>query len=167
MSDLSRLELRIPPDVTAIIDRLAEPHSTSLAGRGGGKTAGVIEAVRVFIAAAADAYEANIADFAAEDWALLAHSIPDADPAALYEAAESYLTDWSQVIASELSDMHEGRALVLQSHKDEQAAAKKLAKRIAKIGPMRGWAMMDALRRFWQDKDAPETWWEWRHASTA
>lgn len=121
------------------------------------------ETITQFRLAVEQAGRENADELTAEEWVMLGHlndpsdmDIPGEDPR---------VRDWSQSLAAELVGMWEGRETVLPLHKTEAKACRALAKKVAALGPVRGYALMAALRYFWRHQDAgiaacaaPEVW---------
>lgn len=107
----------------------------------------------------------NAAELTADEWTLLGHL---QDPSGIDlpgEDAGPRACDWSRVIAMELVGVWEGRDATLPLHRDGAKASKALAKKVASWGPLRGYALMAALRYFWRVPEAgieacraPEVW---------
>jgi hypothetical protein len=137
------------------------------ASNGGNATTAVKEAACQWHAAVAEAGRQNADELSVEDWHRLAH-LNDPDPfAGLVEsdALSRHGTDWSNDLAMQLVGMWEGKPIVLPAHKTESRECAKLAKRVAALGRVRGYALMAALRYFWRTPDAgieacraPEVW---------
>jgi hypothetical protein len=139
------------------------PHTMgdldALAASAGNRSAALREAVEQWHAAVAEAGRRNADELTREDWDRLAH-INHPDPfAGLDGEAERVAPDWSQVIALELVGMWEGRELILPAHREEAALCKRLARRIAGWGRVRGYALFACLRRFWEGEAVAE-WWD-------
>lgn len=147
------------------------------ASNGGTRSVAMREAVHYWHAVVSAAARANADALTEEEWALLGHTQAGADSDEIEEllrdgpgrphAEDVVAVDWSQRLAMELSQMHEGRAILLESHREEQRAAKKLARKIAGWGIVRGYALYAALRYFWRPENrdvgvgacaAPEVW---------
>jgi hypothetical protein len=157
MAETPYFKFRLPPDVLADLNALA-------ASNGGNNTLALKEAVTLMRVATEAAGRENAEELTAEQWTLLGHT---GDPTDIDMGDEegAPARDWSQVIALSLSQMHEGRAIMLDSHKMERHRAGKLAIKIQGWGPIRGYALMCALRYFWRHQEAgiaacasPEIW---------
>ena len=151
-------KFRLGQETLADLDAIA-------ASNGGNRSQGIREAVAYWRLLIEQAGRENADALTAEEWTLLGHSQVGSDD--LDEVIEDRSTaqDWSLRIAHELIGTHEGREVVLQSHKDEARAAKKLAKKISGWGVVRGYALFAALRYFWRRPEAgiaacaaPEVW---------
>lgn len=138
---------RLSDDTLADLDALA-------ASNGGTRTPALRDAIAYWRYLIEDAGRRNAADLTPQEWSLMAHTQTGADDMDELIGRETAVRDWCIVIGQELHGMWEGREVVLQSHKDEQRAAKKLAKKIAGWGMVRGYAMMAALRYFWRHSEA-------------
>ena len=147
MAGITPSQFRLGPDTLADIDALA-------ASNGGQRTTAVKEAAAQFRAAVDAAAAANADEFDREDWERLA-GLNDLDPLdGLGDEHTDHGRDWSQWLAAEIIGMWEGRELILPAHKIESKACRKLAARVSKIGRVRGYALMAALRYFWRHPDA-------------
>lgn len=163
-------QFRLSDDTLARLDSLA-------ASNGGTRTTAVKESIVYWHAVVMQAARANADALSREEWELLGHTQTGAESDEIEEllrdgpgrppAEDVAVVDWSQRLAVELSQMHEGRAILLKSHRQEMIAAKKLAKRIAVWGIVRGYALYAALRYFWRPENrdtgimacaAPEVW---------
>jgi hypothetical protein len=150
--------LRLGPDTLADLDALA-------ASNGGIRTTAVKEAVAYWRAAVEAAGRANADALTAEAWTLLGHTGDPGDLDLPDDVCPDFCCrDWAFLLAAELSQVYDGRPL-LPAHRDEQKAAKRLAKKIAGWGITRGYALMAALRYFWRHPEAgimacaaPEVW---------
>lgn len=155
MAETPYFKFRLPPDVLASLNELA-------ASNGGNNTLALKEAISLARDTVEAAGRTNADDLSAEEWALLGHL---GDPTDIAMAEEVPSRDWSHTIALSLAQMHEGKPILLPSHRDELRAAQRLAKKIAAWGSIRGYALMCALRYFWRHQDAgitacasPEIW---------
>lgn len=136
------------------------------ASNGGNRSAAIRDAVAYWRAEVERAGRLNAEQLSDAEWELLGHTGDPGDYDLLDSANEgSPCRDWAYLIATSLVQMHEGRAVLLASHREEQRAAKKLAAKIGKWGIIRGYALMAALRYFWRDPSAriqscslPEIW---------
>ncbi len=154
------IQFRLPPDTLADLAALAGSN-------GGNLTTAVKEAAAQWHAAVEEAGRLNADELSAEDWHRLAH-LNDPDPLSGLMEDEDFTprsADWSKWLAAELVGMWEGKGLILPSHKTESRACKQLAKQVAEMGRVRGYALMAALRYFWKTPDAgimacaaPEVW---------
>ncbi len=156
MAETPYFKFRLPPNVMADLNALA-------ASNGGNNSLALKESVTLMRAATEAAARQNADELSTEEWTLLGHTgdPTDIDVLELDDPAR----DWSQVIALSLEQMHEGKPLLLPSHKEEQKAAVKLARKVRSFGPIRGYALMSALRYFWRHQEAgiaacasPEIW---------
>ncbi len=151
-------KFRLGTDTLADLDALA-------ASNGGNRSQAIREAVAYWRQAVEAAGRENADELTAEEWALLGHSQVGSDD--LDEVLEDrpVAQDWSLRIAQELIGTHEGKPILLKSQQEEARAAKKLAKKIAGWGVVRGYALYAALRYFWRRPEAgiaacaaPEVW---------
>ncbi|MBX9679659.1 MAG: hypothetical protein K2X38_12925 [Gemmataceae bacterium] len=137
-----------------------------LAASPGDKTRAVSEALLYWRTALEQAGRRNADEFSPEDWELLGHlGDPEDNLIGLDDDEEARAPHWPTILAVSLSQIHNGRAVILDSHKVEQAAARKLAKKIGALDVSRGYALYSALRYFWRSPDAgieeaknPELW---------
>lgn len=151
--------MRLPDDSLAALASLA-------ASNGGNLTVAVKEAAAQFRALVEDAGRANADELSAEDWTRLAHlNDPSSEVEELLDEVPTYETDWSRRLAAELVGTWEGRGTTLPLHRAEAKACRALAKRVATLGRLRGYALMCALRYFWRHPGAgigacaaPEVW---------
>jgi hypothetical protein len=161
MAGITPSQFRLGPDTLADIDALA-------ASNGGQRTTAIKEAVAQFRALVESAGRTNADELTHKDWIRLGH-LNDPDPmGGLIEGDESLTLhgrDWSQWLAAELVGMWEGRDTTLPLHDAESKECRALARRIAKMGRLRGYALMSALRYFWRAPEAgieacaaPEVW---------
>ena len=153
-------QFRLGPDTLADLDALA-------ASNGGQRTTAVKEAVAQFLRLVEHAGRQNAEELSREDWARLGHlNDPSSEVEELLDdMPTNHGIDWSQRLAAELVGMWEGRELILPAHKSEAKECGKLAKRVAALGRLRGYALMCALRYFWREQSAgiescraPEVW---------
>lgn len=159
MAETPYFKFRLPPNTLADLNALA-------ASNGGNNSLALKEAVAYWRDAVEVAAKQNADDLSRDEWTLLGHTGDPSDCDLPDEANEGSLCrDWAHLIAIELSTMYDGRLLMLPSHKEEERAAKKLAKKIAGWGIIRGYALMSALRYFWRHQEAgitacalPEIW---------
>jgi len=135
-----------------------------LTASAGDKSKAVSEALLYWRTAMEQAGRRNADEFSPEDWELLGHlGNPEDNTIGLDD--EDRMPHWPTILAVSLSQIHDGRAVMLASHKEEQAAARKLAKRVGTLDVARGYALYSALRYFWGHSDAgleaainPEVW---------
>ena len=108
-----------------------------LATSAGSRSEAVREAVHHWRAVVTEAAAQNVAELAAEDWALLAAAC---DPRVLAEecADTGEAPDWSEVLARRLNALHSDRPVLLPSHRAERDAAGSLAQRIGAWGRFAG-----------------------------
>lgn len=148
--------------------RLSDPilHLVdSLAASSGTRSDAIRECVVYWHAATNAAGIENSEALSEEDWECLAH-LNDPDPlAGIVEQRDTYSLDWSMRLAQELVGQWDGRSVVLPEHRAMRDRCRKLAARISMWGPIRGYALMAALRYFWRHADAgivaaqsPEIW---------
>lgn len=158
-------------------DTTLERVDALAASNGGNRTLAIKESVAYWHSLVEQAARENADALTVEEWALLGRTQTGSDD----DEVESLLreregpgrptlpavvaVDWCQRLALELAQMHEGRDVVLHEHKEERRAAKKLAKKIAGWGVVRGYALYAALRYFWRRPEAgiaacaaPEVW---------
>jgi len=159
MAETPYSKFRLSTDTLADLDALASSN-------GGNRSQAIRESVAYWRRLVEAAGRDNADALSPEEWTLLAHTgdpsdmeIPGDDEAGI--AAR----DWCGWLATSLAQMHEGREVVLPSHREEARAAKKLAKKIAGWGVVRGYALYAALRYFWRRSEAgiaacaaPEVW---------
>lgn len=149
MAGITPSQFRLGPDTLADLDALA-------ASNGGQRTPAVKEAVAQFRALVEEAARANADELSREDWIRLGH-LNDPDPLGelnLDDMPTSHGRDWSQWLAAELVGMWEGRGTTLPLHDAEAKACQTLARRVSKLGRLRGYALMAALRYFWRSPEA-------------
>ena len=142
---------RVPGDTLAQLADLA-------ASNGGNLTTAVKEAAAQFRAAVEEAARLNAEEISAEDWIRLAH-LNDPDPFSGMDLDDDaglsrYGVDWSAALAAELVGMWEGRDSSLPLHRTERRVCEELARRVAELGRIRGYALMAALRYFWRHPEA-------------
>lgn len=139
---------------------------SALAASAGSHSQAIREAVAYWREAVETAGRENGKSLTPEEWTLLGHignptdfDLPDED------CPTPCCRDWATLIGLNLVGMFEGRPILLKSQKEEQSAAKKLAKKIANWSLVRGYALMAALRYFWTHQEAgisacasPEIW---------
>lgn len=158
MPETPYYKFRLPPDTLDQLNALA-------ASNGGNNTLALKEAVAQWHALVAEAGRTNAEELSREDWHRLAH-LNDPDPFGdLIDGSPALSRDWSQMLAQELVGMWEGREVVLPAHKTEVKECRVLARRVAALGRVRGYALMAALRYFWREPSAgieacaaPEVW---------
>lgn len=152
-------QFRLSAESLADLDALA-------ASNGGTRTPALREAIAYWRRIVEEAGRTNADALSPEEWTLLAHT---GDPSDMEipgdDEAGAAARDWCVWLATSLAQMHDGREVVLQSHRDEARAARKLAKKIAGWGIVRGYALYAALRYFWRRPEAgiaacaaPEVW---------
>lgn len=133
----------------------------ALAASAGTRTQALREAVAYWNLLVREAGERNAAELSRYDWARLAHlDRPDPWPSEGYDEDErASALDWSAILAESLVAMWEGKDLVLPAHQEEAIACRKLAKKIAGWGVVRGYALMACLRHFWAQEKHGAEWW--------
>lgn len=141
MAETPYVKFRLGEHTLADLDSLA-------AGRGGNRSAALRDAVHYWRRAVEDAGRANAAELSKDDWVRLAHlnrpDVPELDD----EEGRRVVPDWSRILAMELLGMWEGKPL-LPVHRKEKAACEELARRVAALGPVRGYALYLCLSHFW------------------
>lgn len=157
MAETPYFKFRLPPDVLEALNALA-------ASNGGNNTLALKEAVTLVRAATEAAGRTNADELSREEWMLLGHT-GDPTDIDMGDEEDAPARDWSQVIALSLAQMYEGKPVLLPSQREEIRAAQKLAKKVGAWGPIRGYALMCALRYFWRHQEAgiaacasPEIW---------
>lgn len=161
MAGITPSQFRLGPDTLADLDALA-------ASNGGQRTTAVKEAAAQFRRLVEAAGRVNAEEFTAEDWVRLG-LLNDPDPTGglveVDQAGSPHDRDWSRWFAAALVGTWEGRDTTLPVHKAEAKACRVLARRVAGIGRLRGYALMSALRYFWRSPGAviescaaPEVW---------
>lgn len=148
MAETPYLKFRLGPDTLA--------DAAALAASAGNLSQAVRECIAYWHRATAEAARLNADELTREEWHLLAHT---GTPALDGDEDGGRYPDWSHVLALELVGVWEGRPVLLPSHKEEKKAAEKLARKIGGWGPVRGYALMAALRWFWSHKDTADAWW--------
>lgn len=152
MGETPYTHFRLRPHTLADLDALA-------AGLGGTRSAAVRDCVHQWYAAVWDAGTANAEEFGPDDWVRLAHlNRPDVPGGDEEDAAAP---DWSGRLAAELVGMWEGKPL-LPMHRKEKAACEELARRVAAVGRVRGYALYLCLSHFWgpaSPSAGTEEWW--------
>jgi len=102
-----------------------------------------------------------------EEWTLLGHLNNPSDPELEDAGVElgGPVDDWSQRLAAELVGAWDGRPTPTPEHRAEKKRARELAGLVGTFGPVRGYALMAALRYFWRIPSAgigacasPEIW---------
>lgn len=151
--------------------RLSDAHLALLddlaASRGGVRSDALRDAITYWHRAVREAGAANAADLSSEDWNRLAHLNDPGPMEGLGDEDEGPLAiDWSARLAHELVGMWEGRAVVLPEHAAERVACRNLAKRIARWGAVRGYALWAALSYFWKTPSAGVGGGDWWHPAT-
>lgn len=134
----------------------------TLAAGAGSRTQAVREATAYWTHLVRVAASINATELSEEDWVRLAHlNQPEPLPGDLRDEEDRTATrDWSQWLAIELVGMWEGRSLALPYHQEEARACLALAKRIARWGTVRGYALFACLRWLWrQEEDTRAKWW--------
>lgn len=139
-------------------DTLAELADLA-ASNGGNLTTAVKEMAAQFRRLVEEAGRQNADEIEAEDWVRLCH-LNDPDPYSGLDLDDEaglpsrYGVDWSQALAAELVGMWEGRDSSLELHRRERRACEDLARQVAGLGRLRGYALMCALRYFWRHPEA-------------
>ena len=135
----------------------------TLAAGAGSRTQAVREATAYWTHLVREAASINATELSEEDWVRLAHlNQPESLPGDLRDEEDRTATrDWSQWLAIELVGMWEGRSLALPYHQEEARACRALAKRIARWGTVRGYALFACLRWLWrhEEEDTRTKWW--------
>lgn len=151
------ITVRLSDQMAADLDALTPSAGTA--------TAAIREALHLTRVAVEAAARENADELSEDDWTRLAHLNQPDDPELGDLGLTSPVDDWSQRLAAELVGAWEGRPTPLPGHKAEKRAAKDLAERVAAWGPVRGYALMTALRYFWKSPEAgigacasPEVW---------
>lgn len=135
-------KFRLGEHTLADLDALA-------AGIGGVRTAALRDAIHYWRQAVERAGQANAEELSRDDWTRLAHlNRPDDPEIDELLGRERYAPDWSVRLAQELVGMWEGKPL-LPVHAAEKKACESLARRVAKLGPVRGYALYLCLSHFW------------------
>ena len=130
-----------------------------LATSAGSRSEAVREAVHHWRAAVTDAAGRNAAELAGDEWALLAAAC---DPRVQAEECADIgeAPDWSEVLARRLNALHSDRHVLLPSHRAEREAAGSLAQQVGAWGPVRGYALMAAIRWLWHHpRTEVAEWW--------
>lgn len=150
MAETPYSKFRLGKDTLAQTDRLA--------GAAGSRTQAVRDCIAYWTAAVADAATTNVADFSEEDWTLLSGVEPPDLDLVDGEEGRAVARHWGSILSAELLGRWEGRK-ILALHEPEVKATRKLAKRVAKLDLVRGYALYAALRWFWARQTTPEQWW--------
>lgn len=161
-------KFRLGEDTLADLDAIA-------ASNGGVRAIALRESIAYWRHLVEEAGRRNADDLTREEWTLLGHAQVGAD-AEIDEIIEPRgvgqppvqaptARDWSHLIAAELVGTWDGREAILPLHRREKRACRTLARKVAKIGVVRGYALYAALRYFWQHPEAgiaacaaPEVW---------
>lgn len=153
------ITFRLPEDTLGQLAGLA-------ASNGGVLTAALKEAAAQFRLLVEEAGKLNAEAFQPDDWVRLGH-LNDPDPFGGVDVmpAGRHGVDWSAALAAELIGMWEGRDTSLPTYRQEASACRELARRVAALGRLRGYALMASLRYFWRSPEAgidscrsPEVW---------
>ncbi len=156
--------MSVTPSQFRLRDHTLEALDALAASNGGERTAAVREAIyywRVLVEAAG---RANAEEFSREEWVLLAQ-LNNPDPLPPDADVTMLAVDWGKRLAVELVGQWEGRT-ILPLHRAEVKATRELAKRVAGLDIMRGYAMYSALRHFWGPALATPGDGEWWHPET-
>jgi hypothetical protein len=157
MAETPYLKFRLGPHTVADLSALA-------AGKGGVLSAAVRDAIHYWRQAVEDAGRANAAEFAPDDWTRLAHlNDPNPLPPGVEDEREPVTVAWGPRLAQELAGVWEGKPL-LPIHRDEKKECERLAKRVAKLDLVRGYALYLALSHFWLTPGRGDG--EWWHPET-
>ena len=152
-------QFRLGEHTLADLDALA-------AGLGGVRTAACRDAIHHWRRAVEEAGRLNAAELSRDDWVRLAHlNRPDVPEVDGDDGGGRYAPDWSRVLAVELVGMWEGKPL-LPLHRKEKAACEELARRVAALGPVRGYALYLCLSHFWGPALGTPGDGEWWHPAT-
>jgi hypothetical protein len=152
------IKFRLGEHTLADLDALAAPA-------GGVRSAALREAIHYWRRLVEEAGRRNAEEFGRDDWVRLAHlNNPDMMPPEIEDETAS-TRDWSQYLAADLCGMWNGKPL-LPIHRQEKKACDALARRIAGIGLVRGYAMYCALRHFWGPALGTPGDGEWWHPET-
>ena len=152
-------KFRLGEHTLADLDSLA-------AGLGGVRSAAVRDAIHHWRRAVEEAGRLNAAELKKDDWTRLAHlNRPDDPELDELLGNERIAPDWSRRLAVELCGMWEGKPL-LPVHRREKKACEELARRVAKFGPVRGYALYLALSHFWGPAVGTPGDGEWWHPET-
>ena len=138
----------------------------ALAAPTGNLSAAVRDAIHYWRRLVEEAGRANAEEFSREDWTLLAHlNNPDPLPPGVEDEMEPLTVEWGPRLAAELLGQWEGRT-VLPLHRAEVRACRALAKRVAKLDLVRGYALAAALRHLWGPALGTPGDGEWWHPET-
>lgn len=151
-------QFRLSDAHLSLLDALAVAH-------GGVRTEAMRDAVAHWHRAVSEAGAVNAVELSPDDWERMAHLN---DPGPVIPAEEDdgpQAIDWSARLAYELTGAWEGRR-VLPAHEAERRACYALARRIARWGPVRGYALWMALRHFWANPSAGVGGGDWWHPET-
>lgn len=158
MAETPYSKFRLGADTLADLDALA-------ASNGGNRSQAIRESVAYWRRMVEAAGRENADALTPEEWTLLGHSQVGSDDLDEVLEERPIAQDWSVRIAQELIGTHDGRPILLKSQQEEVRAAKRLAKKIAGWGVVRGYALYAALRYFWRRPEAgiaacaaPEVW---------
>lgn len=139
--------------------------AAALQASAGTLTAAVREALHLTRVVVEEAGRANAEVLTPEEWVILGHLNNPDDPELGDLGIGSPVDDWSARLAAELVGAWEGRPTPTPEAKRERKRAKELAGLVATFGPVRGYALMAALRYFWRRPEAgiaacaaPEVW---------
>ena len=159
MAETPFVRFRLRPHTLADLDALA-------AGLGGVRSVALRDAIHHWRRAVEEGGRLNADELSRDDWTRLAHLNRPDDPE-LDEATGDGrgVTDWSRVLATELTGMWEGKPL-LPVHRKEKAACEALARRVASLGPVRGYALYLALSHIWGPAARTPGDGEWWHPET-
>lgn len=127
----------------------------AIAASAGNRSQAIREAVCYWRRLVEDAGRENADALSPAEWELLGHTgdPTDCDPPT-EDDGRPHVRDWCPVLALSLDQMHDARSVLLASHKQEVRDAKKLARKIAGWGTVRGYALMSALRYFWRTPES-------------
>lgn len=162
MANTPYTNFRLRAHTLADLDALA-------ASLGGNRSAAARDAIHYWRAAVEQAGRENAEEFGEQDWGLLAHlNNPDALPREVEDELDGdgpTVIDWGRRLAMELVGQWEGRP-VLPLYRTEKAAGEDLAKRVAAVGLVRGYALYLCLSHFWGPALATRGDGEWWHPET-
>lgn len=153
MAETPYLKFRLQPHTVDDLSALA-------VGKGGVLSAAVRDAIHYWRRLVEEAGQQNAAALSKDDWIRLAHTNdPNMMPPGVEDDREPITRDWGRYFAMELTGMWGGK-IVLPLHKAEKKASEKLAKRLAGIGLVRGYALYLCLSHFWGDTGRGDgEWW--------